>query len=311
VRDFTKYKFEWLRALLADKTTRGIAHDVGSLLATHYFNATSGEAWPSIDTLAEDLNISRRGCIDGLNKLINGGWLEYERGGGIRSTRYWLPDRIPIKRRSKKTPPASTQTSAAERTGSGQTSAVQPPNRCSPASKPVHSDVEDQCSGLHPNREGIIKNREEERARASRRASPQPPRFSNQVKNSLHGDQDKQPGQDKQPVHQRKQPRITKQPRTRKSGMPDGWTLSNEEIAVAHRLAGWDLVKAEDEFAKFKNWHMSKSITSAKWSAAWETWCRRGRDYEAKQDRKPISGLQSGILGIKDWLDEQKQKNLH
>jgi hypothetical protein len=93
---WTRRKFEWLKALIADNETRGIAHDIATLFAIKYFNSESHEAWPAIETLASDLNVSTRGCSKAINKLVAKGWLKRKRGGGRHcSNTYRLPKRIP------------------------------------------------------------------------------------------------------------------------------------------------------------------------------------------------------------------------
>jgi hypothetical protein len=83
-------------------------------------------------------------------------------------------------------------------------------------------------------------------------------------------------------------PRQAKPKRNAGSGkpFPDGWLCGDAELAIAIGVCGWDVSKAEDEFAKFEARALDKGWTSNNWSAAWTTWCQRGRDYAAEHPRR-------------------------
>jgi DNA-binding MarR family transcriptional regulator len=98
------------------------------------------------------------------------------------------------------------------------------------------------------------------------------------------------------------------------SEFPEDWVIGNAELKVANDVARWDYDKAEDEFAKFKNWHLDKGNLSSNWHKAWETWCVRGRDYQPRRRRdrggmdSVVEGLQQWAAHRDEWLEQQKRK---
>jgi DNA-binding MarR family transcriptional regulator len=93
---------------------------------------------------------------------------------------------------------------------------------------------------------------------------------------------------------------------------PEGWQLGNDELKVAHEVAGWDFEKAADEFLTFEAWALDKDYCSGNWDKAWHTWCRRGRDYAAKQSkRRERGGLNPIIQGAQEWLEQERKKTRH
>jgi hypothetical protein len=278
-----KFKLKWLDALAQDQPTRGLPHDIAILIVRRYLFEDPGYAWISMDRLASELDVARSSVLRAFDKLIEGGWLDCERGGTGRgdSNRYYMPDRIPHpKKRSVH----------ATLSGNNTTESVAPTHK----KRSAHATRVSKESG---------KESERVRRRASRRDSPSAPDFSSRVKNSLHRDRDQQPRDTKSTPQAKRQ----QSGRSEASRFPTDWILGNEEIATAHRLVDWDLPKTEEEFAKFKAWHADKGSQSSNWPSAWETWCRRGQQYEAKQDSRPLSGLQSEMLGYNAWLQNQKQ----
>ncbi len=57
---FTARKFAWLEAVARDGDLRASASRLAIILAG-FFNRKSGDAWPSMDTLADILGMTRRG----------------------------------------------------------------------------------------------------------------------------------------------------------------------------------------------------------------------------------------------------------
>jgi hypothetical protein len=80
----------------------------------------------------------------------------------------------------------------------------------------------------------------------------------------------------------------------------------NAELAAAKLLVpDWDLYKVEEEFDEFRRWSLAKGARSANWPASRQTWCKRGREYEARHEGEPKSGLEAAMRGAADWLDEE------
>ena len=288
--EWFKHKLEWLDALALDQPTRGLAHDIGILLVRRYLHASKRYAWISMDRLASEMGVARSSVLRAFDKLIGDGWLDYERGGTGRgdSNHYYLPDRIPLPRKRSVDATLSGRNTAKSVAPTHKRRSVDATESVAPTHKK---------RSVHATRVGKKSEKESEREagkRALRRDSPSAPDFSSRVKKTLHRD--------------RQQPRHAKQPRASASDFPNDWILGNEEIAEAHRLVDWDLPKTEEEFAKFKAWNLDKGRQSSNWPAAWQTWCRRGREYEAKPDtNRPLTGFQNDLIGVNTWLQQQKQ----
>jgi hypothetical protein len=80
---------------------------------------------------------------------------------------------------------------------------------------------------------------------------------------------------------------------------PGDWSFGNDELAAAKQIAGWDLVRVEQEFESFRDWHQQRAKHSHDWPAAWRSWCRRGVEFEATKSSRPLTGLASAIAGLK------------
>ena len=300
-----KFKLRWLDALAQDHPTRGLAHDIAILLVRRYLFEDPGYAWISMDELAFEMDVARSSVLRAFGKLIDGGWLVCKRGGTGRgdSNRYYMPERIPLP--GKRSVDASLNAKSVAPTHRKRS--VGAPESVAPThnKRSVHA--------TRVRREESGRESEKVRPRALRRDSPSAPDFSSRVKQTLHGEQQSPRRAKRQPSDrsEAQQPRKHKDTSTRPkvSAFPDDWVLGHDEIAVAQGLTNWDLAKTDDEFAMFRTWMLDKGSTSANWPAAWEGWCRRGRKHEAKeQETKPLSGLQSEMLGYSTWLQNQKTK---
>jgi hypothetical protein len=87
-----KGAFTWLRALTRQLPTR--KHEAALRIAIRlvdHFNGTTGRCNPSIETLANGANLSRRGADKGLHDLRELGWIASQGGGGRgRQSQYVL-----------------------------------------------------------------------------------------------------------------------------------------------------------------------------------------------------------------------------
>jgi Helix-turn-helix domain len=91
MNDFVRRKENWLRAVAADKRLHEWAPLAIAVAIASYLNSKSGEAWPGIERLAEELQADRRSCQRALDRLVAAGWLSRTLGGGRRKTnRYRL-----------------------------------------------------------------------------------------------------------------------------------------------------------------------------------------------------------------------------
>lgn len=89
---FTRDRFAWLDSVLADHELQQVTFKVAYVIACHV-NRQSGEAWPSIDTIAEIIGVDGRTVARSISQLCEGGHLEKRRGGFGKSNRYVMVER--------------------------------------------------------------------------------------------------------------------------------------------------------------------------------------------------------------------------
>lgn len=89
--NFSNIKLQWIEALCRDEKLSLLGKVLGTLLATKYVHSTKGVAWPSISTLAEDLNKSEKSISRAVRDLENCGWFEVSRGKGKCNTSTYRP----------------------------------------------------------------------------------------------------------------------------------------------------------------------------------------------------------------------------
>jgi predicted transcriptional regulator len=108
-------KLKWLEMLCLEREVHG-ALRVGALLATKFVNGKSGEAWPSLNTMARHLGVDRRTVVRAIQKLDTSGYLERRSGKGrAGSNRYRL--RFPDQRESGDKIDQATRTFLSVETG--------------------------------------------------------------------------------------------------------------------------------------------------------------------------------------------------
>lgn len=83
--DRAKIRFQFIEALNCDATLPATARCIGTLPVTKYLNNMPGHrlyscAWPSQETLADDLSCSDRSVRGLIKRLIDGGWFIRFRG---------------------------------------------------------------------------------------------------------------------------------------------------------------------------------------------------------------------------------------
>ena len=89
-RKFASRKFQLIEAGIADPTLSPLAMRVHVLLASKYLDEETDTAWPSPETLAEELSATVRGVRDALAKLA-GSWWQKTKGGGRGNTSRYAP----------------------------------------------------------------------------------------------------------------------------------------------------------------------------------------------------------------------------
>lgn len=80
--DFTKNRLAWLEQVAVDRDLAPQAARIAIILATRYLNRETQTAWPSRETMAEDLGVTVKAVARGLVSLETGGHLAVEHGRG-------------------------------------------------------------------------------------------------------------------------------------------------------------------------------------------------------------------------------------
>lgn len=83
--DFTEIQFNWLSQVARDATLPPAAARLAIILS-RYVNRETGDAWPSIPTLAEALGTVENSVRKALKAMVAGGHLEIKAGGGRNTT---------------------------------------------------------------------------------------------------------------------------------------------------------------------------------------------------------------------------------
>ena len=97
--NFVSRKLSWLEAIARDRSMPRSAVVVAALLATHYFNGKTGEAWPSERTLAIDTGMTPANVRMGIDRLVDARLLVRTPGGPRTSNRYRIPRRWKVPER--------------------------------------------------------------------------------------------------------------------------------------------------------------------------------------------------------------------
>lgn len=93
------FRFIWLDVIRSQVRTGALTNNAGHLalmLAVHYINGGSNQAWPSQQQLAADAGVSQRTVRNALRELEQNGYLTITRGrsgGRITGNVYQLENR--------------------------------------------------------------------------------------------------------------------------------------------------------------------------------------------------------------------------
>lgn len=140
--DFTRRIFVWLSQVAGDGGLPATSARLAITLS-RYMNRGTGDAWPSIRTLANDLGIAENSVRNVIKAMVSAGHMAVEAGGGNCSNRYRMV--IKSDHEEPENPCNKMKGSNVEPL---QNSAPHPCNGLHPT--PANS-CGDPCSGLHPN----------------------------------------------------------------------------------------------------------------------------------------------------------------
>ena len=90
----TSNRFKWLEAITADGRLHSTAIRVAVVIASH-LNRKTGEAFPSIKTIAAKSATPERSVERAIAELCKAGYLERRRGGFSQPNRYAIPESSP------------------------------------------------------------------------------------------------------------------------------------------------------------------------------------------------------------------------
>lgn len=129
----------WLLRMMRDPTLSLGVRAVGAYLAEGFMNAETERAWPSHETLAVHLGVTRKTVQRAISRLIKAGWLCVTPPGRHRTNTYRLSH-----------PEAEETTQTRDRTGTGETTArghSRPPNQMT---EPRDKDAETPLRATAP-----------------------------------------------------------------------------------------------------------------------------------------------------------------
>lgn len=249
--------FALRRALMDQGLTKADVLTLAALI--EYRNSKSGESWPSVPSLACVTKLSQR-CIQlALRRLENGGHIATRLGGGRTSNTYEVllnDDKSPLSDRIKE-----ARQIADERRTMVHPSKPEEVNDCS-------TGVNDCSSrGEQPFARTLLKN----------------PTDKNPSANSAeHSDECRHLNAT---VSQRESSKRSK--RKPQPPIPPDFPTSEAKLNVQDIFtnAGARL-DADEEAAKFRDYHLSKDSRYNDWSAAFRTWARNAV-YYANRDTSP------------------------
>ena len=290
--DWVRYKLTWLEGVAQDRTLTRLALRIAILMATRYINAKWRLAWPSAATLADVLGANPRNIQRAIKQLVHKGWLSKSpgaRGARGRSNRYRLG-----------TPLGYGASDV------NVSSAVRRQRRGGYGASDVNTNVSSAVLTREPGKqlgnkrghEGHAPSPGEER---EERQEEETSRSSSRVSSSqrVHSSSSQQ-NRGSSSNHA-----SSRSSRDANTPFPPDWEITPADQEMAQDIAGWDPVRAEHEFNKFRDRHVAKGTLFRSWPAAWRKWCRDGLDYDRKHPPPRETGFGSARHGLKKWVEHQ------
>src|ERR1700730_13930857 len=90
---FADARDAWLFRALAHDKLLNADKAVAAYLALRFNREAGGVAWPSLDTIARDVNIARSVAAKAIQRLKEYGFIRIESGGGRRNPKEGIPNR--------------------------------------------------------------------------------------------------------------------------------------------------------------------------------------------------------------------------
>jgi DNA-binding transcriptional ArsR family regulator len=93
---------------------------------------------------------------------------------------------------------------------------------------------------------------------------------------------------------------------------PEDWVLGDPEIAAAQQICpDWAVPECEEQFTRFRRWCLSHGRSYSNWVAAWQTWCQRGREHQAKEEkqgqgRRRRTSTDDALEGLQEFLQRPR-----
>jgi hypothetical protein len=279
MNDFLRRKEEWLLTVAAKVRER--APMAVAIAIFCHLNSEKETAWPTVELLAAEVEMSERNCHRAIRWLVKEGWLRCQRGGRRRANTYWLgyPDRIaPVCLGGRN--PVSAVRSGHAADDRDPLSAV----RSTPS----------QLSGFTPSQ--LSPQQKREQTKEPTRARARPASSSSQAsrggpsREAVHpcpkGEAPSREAGTATPSSRerdrpRQLPRATiragAQRRPAETLLPTDWEFGPREAEIAAASpAHWNADEARVQFERFREYHRDKYTMERNWLFRWKGWCQKG-----------------------------------
>jgi hypothetical protein len=242
----------------------------------HHFNSQSHRAWMSPATLASELKMKRRNVQHALKVLVTAGLLDRE------GRHYSIPDTLLTRQgASDGMHPDASQGASDGMQGVHLTG-------CAGASDGMHNKKNDKK--IYQKRGAASQPRVALRRPPSEKKSRQSFEFKQRTAPAKH----------------------KTAPAQRNSGgaaprraVAVSLVLTEEMIATAQRIAGWDPATTQYEFEKYTGY-----LKETGKAMSWDRWCQRGRDYDKQQVKKQKpTQLEQTHAAVESWKRRRRESD--
>lgn len=250
----------FLEAMMRDVALTPTQRLVGYHLLAHV-NRTTGNAWPSVDTIARLAGLQRRATQQAIRGLVAARWFRETPGGGRHRPNTYRPNQETVHQNARYGAEETVQSSAPYQ--AGETAQQNAPN----VRKRVQSDAR---KGAFSYQKGCIPRQETVQQNAP------------DLTDDLSYDLTEEPIDAKQPIQQQPLPASQNSPK-RATRMASDWVLpaawAHEGNQVRER-AGLEPINVNHEAERFRDYWLAqpgaKGLKSD-WRATWRNWCRSAR----------------------------------